>query len=260
MIQLVSCGYRHVHPNGLRIERPRGAGNYAFVLFKSNAVFSVNGRRMTAEQDTYILFGPSTPHHYEAAELPYMDDWFHAEGETFGQLLSELNFPVDTLVRAADPSLISRSIMELHRFQQLGGPFRERIIDSEMRSFMLKLRNLQELSLLTEKPARYFRAFAEIRDELYNSPQQRLSVEELAARARLSKSYFQHIYKEIFGCSVVTDMINGRLEYAKHLLQSSSLSVSEIALRCGYEHDTHFMRQFKKFTGVTPSQFKSGNG
>lgn len=257
MIHLVSCGYRYVHPDGIRIERPSGAGNYAFVFFKSKSEFSVKGKRMAADSDTYILFGPSTPHHYEASDLPFVNDWFHCEGDEMRALLTELNFPVNTLIKAADPSLISRSIMELHRIQQLGGPLRERIIDAEIRALMLQLRNLQELSIHTEKHVRYFREFSEIRDEFYNSPQNHPSVQALASRLRLSKSYFQHVYKEIFGCSVVTDMINGRLEYAKYLLKNSSLSVSEIAYKCGYEHDTHFMRQFKKFTGVTPSQFKS---
>ena len=68
------------------------------------------------------------------------------------------------------------------------------------------------------------------------------------------QSYFQHIYKELFGCSVVTDMINRRLEYAKYLLQNSSLSIAAISKMCGNENDTHFMRQFKCFVGVTPNQ------
>jgi AraC family transcriptional regulator of arabinose operon len=84
-----------------------------------------------------------------------------------------------------------------------------------------------------------------------------MTVEQIASRINLSKSYFQHIYKELFGCSVVSDMIYSRLEYAKYLLKNSSLSVSAIAKMCGYENDTHFMRQFKRFEGITPSQFRS---
>jgi AraC family transcriptional regulator of arabinose operon len=57
---------------------------------------------------------------------------------------------------------------------------------------------------------------------------------------------------------VVIDIINSRLEYAKYLLVNSSLSIAAISKMCGYENDTHFMRQFKKFVGLTPSQFKSG--
>ncbi len=132
-----------------------------------------------------------------------------------------------------------------------------KIIDSDIRTLFMKLSNLLERAALPDKTSRYFRQFSELRGELYSSPQTHLPVEKIASRVNLSKSYFQHIYKELFGCSVVSDMINGRLEYAKYLLQNSSLSIAAISKMCGYENDTHFMRQFKRFVGVTPSQFRS---
>lgn len=258
MITLVSCGYRYVYPEGLTIHRPEGAGNYAFVYFKNKSEVLLNGRLVIADGDTYVLFRPTTPQFYRGVELPYADDWLHCEGEGLAELLEELDFPLDTIVPATDPTIISRGIMELHRVRQLGGPFKERILDAELRSLFMKLSNLRKLSSLTNRPGRYFRQLSEVRDELYNAPHVHSSVEQLAARANLSTSYFQHLYKDLFGCSVVADMINGRLEYAKYLLKNTSLSVSAIAARCGYEHDTHFMRQFKKFVGVTPGQFKAG--
>lgn len=255
MIELVKCGYRYAYANGLTISRPNGAGNYAFVFFKNKSEVILHGRSIIVESDTYILYRPTTPQFYREFELPYIDDWFHAEG--LEELLAELNFPLDTLIPAVDPLLISRSIMEMHRINKMGGPHAGRILDAEIRALILKLSNLHEMSLLTDRPSRYFRQFSELRDELYNAPQTHSSVDQLASRVNLSKSYFQHLYKELFGCSVITDMIHGRLEYAKYLLQNSSLSVSAIAHMCGYEHETHFMRQFKKFVGTTPGRFRS---
>lgn len=217
----------------------------------------IRGERILVDSDSFILFQPETPHSYAEFELPFINDWFHCRGEELKDLLAELNFPLDTPVQAVDPMLISRSIMELHRVQKQGGHLRDRILDTDIRSLLMKLSNLHELSQHPERPGRYIRQFSELRDELYNSPQSHVTVEMLADRVHLSKSYFQHLYKDIFGCSVVNDMINGRLELAKYLLKNSTLSVSAIAASCGYEHETHFMRQFKKFVGATPSQFKA---
>lgn len=239
------------------LDRPKGSGDYAFVFFRNRSEVVVRRERRICERDSFILFGPDTPHMYRDSELPFVNDWFHCVGAELEALLAELNFPLDTLLPATDPSLISRSITELHRIRKSGGPLMRRILDMELRALLMKLSNLRDLPL-TEKQGRYFRQFSELRDELYNSPQRHYSVEQLASRLNLSKSYFQHLYKELFGCSVVTDIINGRLEYAKYLLQHTAYSVSAIAAMCGYEHDTHFMRQFKKFVGVTPGQFKAG--
>ncbi len=255
MFELIKCGYRYTYANGLTISRPNGAGDYAFVFFKNKSEVVLNGKSILVDGDTYILYRPTTPQFYREYDLPYVDDWFHAVG--LEDLLAELNFPLDTLIPAADPLLISRSIMEMHRIKKMGGPHAARILDSEIRSLILKLSNLLEMSLLTDRPNRYFRQLSELRDELYNAPHNHPTVEELASRINISKSHFQHLYKDLFGCSVVTDMINGRLEYAKYLLQNSSLTVSAIADKCGYEHETHFMRQFKKFVGLTPGRFRS---
>src|SRR5690606_15849792 len=107
-----------------------------------------------------------------------------------------------------------------------------------------------------DKLRRYYIPFSELRHELYRSPHQTVSVSELAVQLNMSKSYFQHIYKDLFGCAVMTDIINAKLEHAKYLLDHSELSVTDIASLCGYENDTHFMRQFKKFIGVPPRQYK----
>ncbi|WP_199614110.1 helix-turn-helix domain-containing protein [Paenibacillus alkalitolerans] len=257
MIRLISCGHNIVHKDGIAIDRPAGAGNYAFVLFRSNSEVVIDGRRVAAEKNTFIIFRPATPHLYRDSEKPFVNDWFHCEGSEVTDFLQQLNFPLDTLIKAADPYLITRYIRDLHSINRLGGPLREQIIDTDIRTLFLKLSNLLERAALPEKMNRYFREFSELRNELYSSPQTHLPVEKIASRVNLSKSYFQHIYKELFGCSVVSDMINSRLEYSKYLLENSSLSVTAVSKMCGYENDTHFMRQFKRFVGVTPSQFRS---
>ncbi|KRE32646.1 helix-turn-helix domain-containing protein [Paenibacillus sp. Soil522] len=257
MIRLINCGFNFIHRDGIRIERPVGAGNYAFVFFRSHSEIVLDGRPLTAEKNSYILFHPATPHLYRELEEPFINDWFHCDGDDIAEFLSEINLPLDTPIKAVDPLLITRCIRELHGMSKLGGPLRDKIIDSDIRTLFMKLSNLIERASLPDKTSRYFRQFSELRGELYSSPQTHLPVEKIASRVNLSKSYFQHIYKELFGCSVVSDMINGRLEYAKYLLQNSSLSIAAISKMCGYENDTHFMRQFKRFVGVTPSHFRS---
>jgi AraC family transcriptional regulator of arabinose operon len=257
MIRIISCGTDFIHRDGILIDRPAGAGNYAFVFFRSQSEIVLDGSPLAAEKNSYILFHPATPHLYRDAEKPFVNDWFHCEGDDLAEFLSEIYLPLDTPIKAVDPLLITGCIRELHSMSKLGGPLRDKIIDSDIRTLFMKLSNLKERAVLTDKTSRYFRQFSELRSELYSSPQTRWSVETIASSVNLSKSYFQHIYKELFGCSVVTDMINGRLEYAKYLLGNSSLSVTAISKLCGYENDTHFMRQFKRFVGVTPSRFRS---
>ncbi|MFC4099378.1 helix-turn-helix domain-containing protein [Paenibacillus xanthanilyticus] len=258
MLTLLSCGYHGVHHDGIVRNRPSGSGSYTFVLFKSRAEVTIHGSRFTAFKNTFILFRPSTPHAYRELESPFINDWFHCKGEDMQAFLHELNFPADTPVVVSDPMLVSRCIMDLQRTSRLDGPLRDRILDCDLRSFFMKLGDLRARTA-PDKLGRYYVPFSELRDELYRAPQTHVSVTALASRFNMSKSYFQHIYKDLFQCSVVTDLIHARLERAKYLLDHSELSVSRIAELCGYENDTHFMRQFKKFVGLTPKQYKNGS-
>ncbi|WP_037290078.1 helix-turn-helix domain-containing protein [Saccharibacillus sacchari] len=258
MIKWVSCGSRFTHKEGIHIERPEGAGNYAFVFFRSRAEVQINGRVEQAEPNSYILFSPSSAHAYRDLEKPFINDWIHCEEKGLKDWLEYLRFPVDQLMTSADPVLIPRCVLELQHTEREVGPYRDEIMDLELRSLFAKLANGLVHEAAPARTNRYAESLAQLRSELYGSPDARVSVESLAARLRLSKSYFQHLYKELFGCSVVTDMIRGRVEYAKYLLGSTRLSVGEIGRLCGYENETHFMRQFKQTTSVTPSAYRKG--
>lgn len=80
--------------------------------------------------------------------------------------------------------------------------------------------------------------------------------DEIAKGLNISTSYFQHIYKKLFGVPVNQDIIKGRIEHAARLLMETDASVSEIAEQCGYENLEHFSRQFKKIKKVSPQKYR----
>ena len=81
-------------------------------------------------------------------------------------------------------------------------------------------------------------------------------VDLLAAQMHLSTSYFQHIYKALFGVSVLHDVITARIEYAGYLMQNSGDPINRIAAACGYDNIEHFTRQFRKLKGYSPRQYQ----
>ena len=78
----------------------------------------------------------------------------------------------------------------------------------------------------------------------------------MADKVYLSESRFYTLYKHIFGISPASDVINAKMNAAKNMLLYSNNSVNEIAVLLGYNSTTHFIRQFKKYNGVTPARYK----
>lgn len=108
----------------------------------------------------------------------------------------------------------------------------------------------------TDEEKKNYEKFALLRSKIYTRPYLKWDIANLAHQICLSPSYFQHLYKEQFGITCKADIIQARIEYAKLLLQNSSMSIRFVSEQCGYENDIHFMRQFKQKTGLTPTQYR----
>ncbi|MCD1258044.1 helix-turn-helix transcriptional regulator [Paenibacillus athensensis] len=82
------------------------------------------------------------------------------------------------------------------------------------------------------------------------------TIEALAERANLSPRYFSHKFKQLIGQSVQSYVIRARIERAEHLLHYAGMSVTEVAEALGYRDVFFFSRQFKQYTGKSPSALK----
>ena len=129
-------------------------------------------------------------------------------------------------------------------------------IDSDSEDCLTTLWNQLESSQPKEKGFRGISNLKKIRHELHKAPELDWNLGDIAKRLNISRSYAQKLYKEHFGISFMDDIINTRIDMAKHLLSSTDLQVNEIASACGYQNSTHFMRQFKEKVGMSPSKFR----
>ena len=65
------------------------------------------------------------------------------------------------------------------------------------------------------------------------------------------------LFSTTFDCTVSDYIISKRISYAKNKLENSDKSVSEIGALVGVENSAQFCRMFKKYTGTTPTAYRS---
>ena len=103
-------------------------------------------------------------------------------------------------------------------------------------------------------PPRKLRAVVEYIEEHLDAS---LSLEQLAAVARLSPYHFARQFKTATGLPPHQYVILRRVERAKQLLEASTdLSLAEVAADAGFSDQSQFSRHFKRLVGVTPRQFR----
>ena len=83
-----------------------------------------------------------------------------------------------------------------------------------------------------------------------------LTISDLAAQTHLSDYHFAHMFRHSMQQAPHQYILQQRLMRAHRLVQSSTLSLTEIALQCGFSSASHFSNRFKLHFGCTPSQLR----
>jgi len=85
-----------------------------------------------------------------------------------------------------------------------------------------------------------------------------VSVEQMAARARLSPSRFHAVFKQEFGVSPSRYLVELRVRHAGELLRTSDWTLAHIAHLCGFADVHSFAKAFKRVKGMNPGEFRRG--
>lgn len=252
ILNILSLGWNCFYEENYSFTADIKKGVYLLVLSRT----SINISGQILPENTLIIFDDSHRISYCANDNFLVCDWimFETQGDTEFIETAEIVFnePIMNIDHVFISNLIQNLTIEFYSFCSK----RMKMIDFMLKTILMKVaenRFNREVSQSTEP---YYSMLMELREKIYRNPQMKWNVDSLAAEVNMSRSYFQHIYREIFGVSCITDVISGKIEKAKEILSETGCTVSQVAAMCGYDNEEHFMRQFKKIVGVTPSAYR----
>lgn len=84
-----------------------------------------------------------------------------------------------------------------------------------------------------------------------------IGLDALAALCGMSTEHFVRMFKATTGQPPYQYVISRRVERAKQLLVGNRETLADIALACGFSHQEHLTRMFRRITGVTPGRYRS---
>lgn len=82
----------------------------------------------------------------------------------------------------------------------------------------------------------------------------KLTVEDIAAKAYVSQPHLQRLFRITFGMTIAEYVRYRKLQRAAELLYDTDRKVCDIAYDVGFEHESSFIRSFKREFGVTPHE------
>lgn len=241
------------HTADFRIDRPHGSGDCLLIIFKTDALLTLNGREQKVPPDSAILFKEDEPQHYRAVCGSYVNHYLHfgREGDSHtGIRFGELLLPYSVRDAELLMRMLSREVLSASAGQE-----REEYISLLMTLLLMKLSEPSGERRAAAAP--YLEQLDELRAALYSEPARFRSVADMAKALNLSPSYFQKLYKKRFGVSGYEDLLTAKIRTAQYFLSSAAMSIREIAAVCGYDNEVCFMHRFKQRTGMTPSGYRA---
>lgn len=134
-----------------------------------------------------------------------------------------------------------RNIMNMNSFEELRKWFVDKF--QENASYIAEKTENQSESAI-EKAKKYM-------EENYSKD---ISLEDVSMKVDISPYYFSKLFKEETGNNFIEYLTKLRMEEAIRLLRETECSMKEICSKVGYSDPNYFSRNFKKYTGITPTE------
>ncbi|MHA7966021.1 helix-turn-helix transcriptional regulator [Paenibacillus sp. CAU 1782] len=199
-------------------------------------------RYLVKANDMLLLRAGRTHFGYEKSEGPVSFYWvhFHMETEPFMSLPSHASLKI--------PSSVNQLFKQLLHVSSFTG--------EEADAALLLL-----LSELTRQAGGAYRPHSATVDQICRwidiHLNQDINVRRVAEEFNFNKEYISKMVKREKGVGLKTYILNGRMDRARQLLLTTHKSVKEIAVECGFADYKLFLRRFRQYEGVTPSQYRN---
>ena len=262
-LRINNCGYYRVHTTPvIETPHPEGRNDYQLLYIaagKGEFYFKGSKEPTIVTKGNMILFRPGEPqvYYYYAVDKTEVY-WVHFTGWKVEEYLERYELPHDenvfyTGVSPDYPWIYNQMIREL----QLQRVNYEDMISLYMHHILITINRYIKEGRETkndtindiERAAHYFK-------DNYNK---QISIEQYAEEHLMSVNWFIHSFKSVMKISPMQYIISLRISMAKGYLENSAKNISEISNEVGYDNALYFSRLFRKYTGMTPTEYRKRN-
>ncbi len=258
MIKIIDIRHSFPEHAGFFIDRKNGYNDgYTFLHFHNRVEIMQDGRKITAQPHAVIIFEPKSPQYFKSYE-PLIHDWMHFDGN-ISELVKTENLPLNKICYPANFSFITETMAEIECEFFANERNRDELLQLKLEELLIKIDRSLEQREYQSDTLDMLEKFRFLRGKIFMSLDEKWSIERMSEQLHLSESRFYVLYKKFFGISPLSDIINAKINSAKNILLFRKKSVEEIAAMLGYQNTTHFIRQFKEYTGTTPAKYRKNN-
>jgi AraC-like DNA-binding protein len=242
------------------IERPFGFPVFQWIqTIRGTGVLVTPDAELSVGENEGMLLYPDVAHGYHSVDEPWYVHWITFSGHHIESMLHYIGMQGTGVYRMSEPPIIESLIRKALVTLQSDYPLRG--IDGSGVVYQLLLDLLKYYQREgTESHDRRMMRLKPALDLIEAEMHRPISLDDLAGSIGVTPQYFCEIFKGVTSHRPTEYVNQRRVERARQLLLLEPRTrISEIARRVGFESDSYFATVFKRFEGVSPTQYRDVN-
>jgi AraC-like DNA-binding protein len=234
--------------------------NIVIVCLDGRGWYEALGQRWTVEQGQVLFVHSSIPHAYGSdADDPWSIQWAHFRGLAAPGYLDLINVTPDRPVRTIGihPEL---SMLFAEALKVMGSGYSLYHLLRISTLVQQALAHIAFLTAYTPPHGSLGLHVGQVIEYMVAHINRPCTLDEFAAEACLSRSYFSRQFREKTGYAPVDYFIRLKMQRACELLETTQMTVGDISRSLGYQDQYYFSRLFKKIVGAHPTQYRQTRG
>lgn len=228
-----------------------------FCVNSGSGELEYQGKRHKLTTGDCVFIDCQQPYSHSTDKDLWSLSWIHFSGVTMQDIYQKYQERGGRPVfRPEDITAFSTLHRSLFSIASSDDYIRDMRINSGLNELMVLLMNESWHPAERSDVALKKQNLAPIRDYLDAHYTEKISLDALADQFFISKFYLARVFKEQFGVSINTYILNLRITKAKQLLRFTDQKLEDIGYQCGLGAPHYFSRIFKQVEGITPSEFR----
>ena len=254
-LQINSCGIENHTNIDFHVFRPNGRKDYHFLYIKSGFVIvTLNNKTILAKEGQCIVFFPGVAQDYSfLKENNACTYYLHFTGIAASEAMgcfTDQSTKIYNIINKTSFEEIFHRLIRTHDLQ-------EPLYTLEENCYLLRLITLlARLNNSPQLPKGKNNVIA-VTEYIYEHFSEDIDFHQHAENLYLSYSHFVHLFTKYTGFSPHKFLLKVRIDKAKDLLMHTQLNICEIATHIGFSDPLYFSRLFRKYLGLSPSDYRS---